>query len=102
MAKPKSDLSSIFKSTERKPRAGAPGQHTPETARVATGRTVSVGVGLKESEVAELNQVAAELGIARNELMGYALRRFLAEVREGRLNLAGQMETTTRRRLRKP
>lgn len=73
-----------------------------QPAQAPTGRTVSVGVGLKESEVGELDRLAGELGIARNELMGYALRRFLADVRAKRIDLQAQMETTTRRRLRNP
>lgn len=102
MAKSKGKLSEIFKSTERKapapPAAGAARQDVAP----ASGRTVSVGVGLKESEVVELDQLAAGVDVKRNALMGWVLRRFLADVRAGRLDLAAQMEETTTRRLRNP
>jgi hypothetical protein len=101
MAKKSSNLSSIFKRTEPKSAAKIPARESA-AAPAVPGRTVSIGVGLKESEVAELDRLAGQLGIARNELMGFALRRFMGEVRAGTLDLAAQMETTTRRKLRNP
>jgi hypothetical protein len=46
------------------------------------GRTVPTSIGLKESEVAIVDAIAAELGTARNGLLRFlvrdALRRYLA------------------------
>ena len=62
-------------------------------ARVpATGRTLSVGVGLKESEVDLLDAIAAELGIARNALLRYLVRYGLSQYRSGRLEVPVRRE----------
>lgn len=62
-------------------------------ARVpATGRTLSVGVGLKESEVDLLDAIAGELGIARNALLRYLVRHGLAQYRAGRLEVPVRRE----------
>ncbi len=62
-------------------------------ARVpATGRTLSVGVGLKESEVDLLDAIAGELGIARNALLRYLVRYGLAQFRSGRLEVPVRRE----------
>lgn len=61
-------------------------------------RTLPVGVGLKASEVAALDDIAAELGIARNAIMRFAIRYFLAEYEAGRVTL--EVETETKNRLK--
>lgn len=43
----------------------------------AEGRTMATGVGLKESELELLDQIAEQLGVARNGLIRYAVRYFL-------------------------
>ena len=43
----------------------------------AEGRTLATGVGLKESELELLDGIAAQLGVARNGLIRYAVRYFL-------------------------
>jgi hypothetical protein len=58
----------------------------------ATGRTLSVGVGLKESEVDLLDAIAGELGIARNALLRYLVRYGLAQYRAGRLDVPVRRE----------
>ena len=86
MAKRKADLNNIFKSTE-------PGSKTTaEDAVPATGRTVSVGVGLKESEVAMLDQIVEDLDVTRNSLMRYAIRYFLNKYIAEEINLADDVE----------
>lgn len=66
-------------------------------ARVpATGRTLSVGVGLKESEVDLLDAIAGELGIARNALLRYLVRYGLAQYRAGRLEVPVRREERNR------
>lgn len=72
---------------------GAGGAPAAGGARVpATGRTLSVGVGLKESEVDLLDAIAAELGIARNALLRYLVRYGLAQYRSGKLEVPVRRE----------
>lgn len=69
----------------------------------AEGRTFSVGVNLKESELALYDQLARELGVARTALMRYALRYFLREVLAGRLDITKDVYTPEpKKRLRMP
>ena len=68
-----------------------------------TGRTVSVGVGLKEGEVAELDRIVEDLDITRNALMRYAIRYFLTQYNAGSINLANDVESPeTKKRLKMP
>ena len=64
------------------------------------GRTKSVGVGLREGEINAFDAIASELGVSRNALMAWALRRFLREHREGVVNIP--IEKETRRTLGDP
>jgi hypothetical protein len=62
----------------------------PEAASgesLQTGRTVSVGIGLKEGEIAFLDAVARQVGRSRNALLRYAVRRLIEEIRSGALDL---------------
>jgi len=69
----------------------------------AEGRTLSVGVNLKESELALYEQLARDLGVARTALMRYALRFFLREVLAGRVDVQKDVYTPERRnKLRMP
>lgn len=96
MAKQRADLNKIFKATE-------PGSKTTADAVPATGRTLSVGVGLKESEVDMLDGIAAELGVSRNALMRYALRHFLTQYLSGGINPAEDVEAPEpKKRLKMP
>jgi hypothetical protein len=97
MAKQKADLNPIFKSTE-------PGsQTTTDDIIPATGRTVSVGVGLKEGEVAMLDAMADALGVSRNALMRYGLRYFLMQYQANEIKLAKDVETEDpKKRLKMP
>ena len=85
MAKKRTDLNNIFKKTE-------PGSASAADTVPATGRTVSVGVGLKESEVAMLDEIVDELDITRKSLMRYAIRHFLTQYIEGEINPAKDVE----------
>jgi len=58
----------------------------------------SIGVGLRVSEAAELEAIAAGLGVPRSGLMAWVLRRFLADYRAGRAALP-DLETVTVTRL---
>jgi hypothetical protein len=82
---------SLFRRTEDD--AEETGAGAPAGARVpATGRTLSVGVGLKQSEVDLLDAIATELGIARNALLRYLVRYGLAQYRSGRLEVPVRRE----------
>jgi len=58
------------------------------------GRSISVGVGLKESEVAEFDRLAGMLGFTRNAIMAWALRHFLREHKAGRITVPVREEVT--------
>ena len=101
MARKQPDLSGLFRPTETQPPAEAPGPGQAErSAPRDPGRTLPVGVGLKESELRELDAIAAELGIARNALMRWAMRDFLARYHAGAVTL--EIETDVRRRVKMP
>ena len=66
---------------------------TPSSVKIpAEGRTLPTSVGLKESEVQLLDQVAGELGVARNAVMRYALRDFLRRYMSGEINLTAKVQ----------
>ena len=91
----------IFKKTE--PSGRPPATTTAAEAVPKTGRTVSVGVGLKEGEVAELDRIVEDLDITRNALMRYAIRYFLTQYNAGSVNLAKDVESPeTKKRLKMP
>jgi len=39
----------------------------------AEGRTFSIGIGLKESEIQMVDNVASQLGVSRNQVLRYPL-----------------------------
>lgn len=51
------------------------------------GRNIPVSVGLFESELAELQEIATKHGTARNQVMAFAVRHFLAQYRAGKVSL---------------
>lgn len=76
---------------------------TPEPAAAPSARgggdpVQSIGVGLRQSEAAELGAIAAGLGVPRSGLMAWVLRRFLEDHRAGRVTLP-PLETVTTTRL---
>lgn len=96
MAKRQTNLDSIFKKTEASTASPTPG--VP-----AKGRTLSVGVGLKESEVALLDEIAKELDVTRNALMRYGLRYFLSQLQAGKLDMTKDVqEPEMKKRLKMP
>ena len=62
------------------------------------GRTISVGVGLKEGEVEALDRLAENLDVSRNALMGWALRWFMKQHKAGKVEIPVEQETKTRLR----
>lgn len=96
MAKRQTGLDNIFKKTE-----GGPAAPTADVP--STGRTLSVGVGLKESEVALLDEIAKELDVTRNALMRYGLRYFLGQLQAGKLDMTKDVqEPEMKKRLKMP
>jgi hypothetical protein len=65
----------------------------------ATGLIRSTGVGLKESEVRLLDQIAEDVGLARNSVMRFGLRYFLKQYLAGQVDLAGHIKTETARKM---
>jgi hypothetical protein len=65
---------------------------------VASDKVRSVGVTLRESEIRRLGQLADGLGVSRNELMRYLLRRGIRDIDAGTL----EPETRTETRLALP
>jgi hypothetical protein len=52
----------------------------------------TTGVGLREGEIAAIDDIAASLEINRNALMRFAIRWFLLEYRAGRVDLGAYIE----------
>lgn len=93
----KQQLDDIFKKTEGKTPA-----KPDKTAEVPTsGRTIPVGVGLKEAEVAELDKIVDKLDITRNALMRYAIRYFLSQYSAGAIKLDVE-EPEVKKKLKMP
>lgn len=97
-------LGAIFKRTDAGAPAGKPGAGTgkPDTADLDAGLTRTVGVGLKDGEIAALEAIAGELGITRNALMRYIVRRWLVDYRAGQIDMRAAFEERTERRLKLP
>ena len=74
---------SVFSKTEPAPAGGD----------LDRGRIISQGVGLTEGELDALQALAAQLGVKRNGLMRFAIRRFLLQVLAGEIDLAQFVES---------
>jgi hypothetical protein len=98
MAKQQPDLSALFRPTEAPDRDQA--ERSAPASTPERDRTLPIGVGLKQSELAQLDAIAAELGIARNALMRWAVSYFLREYGAGNIELTVDREE--RRRVRMP
>ncbi len=73
---PKPGLTDLFQRTEAS--APAPTAPAPTPAGVKD-RIVSVGVGFRLTELAELDRIAGERGVKRNALITGIVRAWLAE-----------------------
>jgi hypothetical protein len=93
----KQQLDDIFKKTE-----GKSTTKPEKSVEVPTGgRTIPVGVGLKEAEVAELDKIVDSLDITRNALMRYAIRYFLSQYSAGEIKLDVE-EPEVKKKLKMP
>ena len=79
---------SIFPSTE----LGA-GRAEANTSDLEKGRLQTVGIGLHEGELLALDNLAASLGVTRNQIMRLAIRKFLLDVRSGNFDPDQFVET---------
>jgi hypothetical protein len=66
------------------------------------GPTRSVGVGLKQVEIDELDELASKLGFSRNAIMVWMIRHFLRKVREGEIEIPVVTKTEVKRYLGDP
>ena len=96
----KQQLDNIFKKTEGKSQAKS--AEAPSEVP-SGGRTIAVGVGLKEAEVAELDKIVDKLDITRNALMRYAIRYFLSQYNAGEIKPENDIESPEpKKRLKMP
>jgi len=79
---------SIFSSTD----LGA-GRAEANTSDLEKGRIQTVEVGLHEGEILALDNLAASLGVTRNQIMRLAIRKFLLDVRSGNFDPDQFVET---------
>jgi hypothetical protein len=93
----KQQLDDIFKKTEGK----SPTKPEKSAEVPTSGRTIPVGVGLKEAEVAELDKIVDKLDITRNALMRYAIRYFLSQYSAGEIKLDVE-EPEVKKKLKMP
>lgn len=56
------------------------------------GNIKAIGLGLREGEIAALDDIAAELDIPRNQLLRFAVRLFLLDYRAGKIDLQEYIE----------
>jgi len=95
MVRKRPELDNLYAKTEQDP---------PESDSIipSEGRTITTGVGLKESELALLDKIAIETGVARNALLRWLLRYALQDYLAGKINLSAELEIVQTRRLRMP
>jgi hypothetical protein len=86
---------SLFQNTEE----GAPAVEVP-----AEGKTTSISVGLRATELELLEKIADEYQVTKNALLRLAARRLIEDVLSGRLDLEGMIEEPPppRRRIKLP
>jgi len=74
---------------------------TPAPAETAAPRLTPadtirpISVGLRRSELAELDQIARAVGVKRNAVMAWAIRQFLADQRAGKVKVADHLQAKT-------
>lgn len=91
MAQKKPDMSDIFAATAPQPTT-APVEQTNTNSDLEEGRFSSVGVGLRSGELAALDAIAQELGVSRNAVGRWIIRRFILDYRAGKINASDIVE----------
>lgn len=69
-------------------------QEAPVPTEELGGLIRSVGVGLRTGEVEYIDNLAASLGVSRNALMAWIIRRAIKELQAGTLVPPVEEETT--------
>lgn len=80
MAKPKPNITGLLARTENAELPPA------DNSDLDNGEIRPVGVGLSRGEREALDQMAAEMDIARNALLRFAIRWFIVQYRAGLIN----------------
>lgn len=62
-----------------------------DNSDLTTGKIAPVGTGLTEGERAALKSIATEHEVSLNALMRYAMRRFIVDVRAGKIDLEAEL-----------
>ena len=70
--------------------------------RVDLGPTKSIGVGLKEREIDEIDAIARQLGFTRNAIMGWMIRHVMKKIRDGEFEIPIETQTEIKRYLGDP
>lgn len=63
-----------------------------ENGDLDEGNIRPVGVGLTAGEVRALDEIAQELGVARNAVLRYAVRDFIKRCRAGEVDLSDKVK----------
>ena len=82
----------ITQATEPPPAQPGAAVAAADVGLQATGRTVATGIGLKQSELDALKDIAAATGLAVNALGRFAIREFIKAYRRGEIDLTGRTE----------
>lgn len=61
-----------------------------------TGKKSNLGVSLTASEIQFITDLAGVLGTSRHALLKYAVRRFLVDYRDGKVDLTGDVSPPER------
>ena len=92
MAKKSTGLEDIFRKTEA-------GEGSPDLSDLDRGRIQTLGVGLTDGERDALQAIADAHGVARNAVMRFAMRYFLADYRAGQVQLSTEEPPPPKKKL---
>jgi hypothetical protein len=73
------------------PKLLQPVEPTPE--RIGGDKSQTVSVGLRQSEAERLAEIAAEIGVTRNNLLSYVLRQFMRDYEAGKVDVEKNLKT---------
>jgi hypothetical protein len=65
----------------------------PAPERIGGDKSQTVSVGLRQSEAERLAEIAAEIGVTRNNLLSYVLRQFMRDYEAGKIDLGKNVKT---------
>jgi len=69
---------------------------------IEVGPTKSIGVGLKQGEIDDIDEIAHELGFSRNAIMAWMIRHVLRKIQDGELKIPIETTTEVKRYLGEP